>query len=152
MEYTVIGMRGDAVFDDIIKHFTSMGGDVVLMDPDMVVGKDHIISAANHAERSFSEGTNRSKTLLTEIILYAAWERQISKAIEKMKPKEGRNEYVALLLDIKDPKLDAIGMARDDSLYEASDSKAEKLGLVKGPISYEDQAVENVALVELLKT
>ncbi len=43
-------------------------------------------------------------------------------------------------------------MARDDSLYEASDSKAEKLGLVKGPISYEDQAVENVALVELLKT
>ena len=89
MDFKVIGMRGDTCFDDIVKHFTSMGGDVVLFDPDMIVGRDHLMSAAKHAERSFSEGTNRSKTLLTEIILYAAWERQISKALAKMKPKEG---------------------------------------------------------------
>ncbi len=144
-------MRGDAPFDTMINHFTSMGGDVVLIDPDMVAGKDHILSAAKHAERAFSEGTNRSKTVLTEIILYAAWERQISKALAKMKPKEGRNEYVALLIDIADPKLDAIGMSRDDSLIDATDSKAERLGLKKGAVSYEDQAIENVALVELLK-
>ena len=78
MDFKVIGMRGNTSFDEIITHFTTMGGEIVLMDPDMVVGKDHIISAAIHAERSFSEGTNRSKTILTEIILYAAWERQIS--------------------------------------------------------------------------
>ena len=149
MHFQIIGMRGDAEFDDIVRHFTSMGGDVVLMDPDMVVGKGHIISAVRHAERSFAEGTNRSKTLLTEIILYAAWERQISKALAKMKPK--RNEYVALLICIKDPELDSIGMVRDDSLIAPTDAKAEKLGLVKGPIPYEDQAIENVAMVELLK-
>ena len=152
MDFKVIGMRGDTPFDRIIEHFTSMGGDVVLMDPDMVAGKDHILSAAKHAERAFAEGTNRSKTVLTEIILYAAWERQISKALAKMKPKEGRNEYVTLLIDIEDPKLDVIDMIRDDSLIDATDTKAEKLGLKKGPISYEDQAIENVALVELLKT
>ena len=151
MEFQVIGMRGDAGFDSIVEHFTSMGGDVVLMDPDMVAGRDHILSAAMHAERSFAEGTNRSKTVLTEIILYSAWERQISKALAKMRPKEGRNDYVALLIDIDDPRLDAIGMARDDSLLDVTDGKAEALGLKKGPISYEDQAVENVAMVELLK-
>jgi len=144
-------MRGDVPFDEMVNHFTSMGGDVVLMDPDMVAGKDHILSAATHAERAFAEGTNRSKTVLTEIILYAAWERQISKALAKMKPKEGRNEYVALLIDIDDPRLDDIGMTRDDSLIDATDLKAERLGLKKGAVSYEDQAIENVALVELLK-
>ena len=151
MNFQVIGIRGNTPFDEIIAHFTSMGGDAVLMNPDMIAGKDHVISAANHAERSFKEGTNRSKTILTEIILYSAWERQISKAIAKMKPKEGVGEYVALLIDIDDPNLDEIGMVRDDSLIDATDSKAEALGLVKGPISYEDQAVENVAMVELLK-
>ncbi len=151
MDFQVIGIRGDTSFDDMIEHFTSMGGEVVLMDPDKVAGKDHILSAARHAERAFAEGTNRSKTILTEIILYAAWERQISKALAKMKPKEGRNEYVALLIDIDDPKLDAIGMTRDDSLIDVTDSKAERLGLKKCAVSYEDQAIENVALVELLK-
>ena len=86
MEYQVISMRGGSDFDSIVGHFTGMGGEVILFDPDMVAGRDHILSAAMHAERSFSEGTNRSKTLLTEIILYAAWERQISKADSKMKP------------------------------------------------------------------
>lgn len=151
MHFQVIGIRGEAGFDDIVKHFISKGGDVVLMDPDMVVGKDHINSAVMHAARSFYEGTNRSKTLLTEIILYAAWERQISKALAKMKPKEGRNEYVAVLIEIHDPDLEAIGMTRDDSLMDPTDEKAEKLGLVKGPIPYVDQALENVAMVELLK-
>lgn len=151
MDFQVIGMRGKASFDDMIGHFTSMGGEVVLMDPDMVAGRDHVISAARHAERAFSYGTNRSRTILTEIILYAAWERQIYKALAKMRPKEGREDYVALLIDIEDPGLEAIGMTRDDSLVDASDSKAEMLGLKKGAIPFEDQAVENVALVDLLK-
>ena len=151
MNFQVIGLRGDTGFDDIVAHFTSMGGDVVLMDPDMVAGRDHVLSAAMHAERSFQEGSNRSKTILTEIILYTAWERQISKAIAKMRPKEGRNEYVALLIDIDDPRLDEIGMVRDDSLVDADDRKAQMLGLKKGSVSYEDQAMENVAMVELLK-
>ncbi len=151
MDAEVIGMRGDAPFDDIVRHFTSMGGEVVLMDPDMVCGKDHVLSAFMHAERSMREGTNRSKTLLTEVILYCAWERQIGKALAKMKPKEGRNEYVALLLDIEDPRLSEIGMTRDDSLFLATEEKAKALGLDDRFLSYEDQAIENVASVELLK-
>lgn len=151
MHLQVIGMHGNATFEQMVGHFTSMGGDCVLVDPDMVVGRDHLLSAAEHAERAFREGTNRSKTVLTEIILYSAWERQIGKAMAKMKPKEGRNDYVALLIDIDDPRLEEIGMIRDDSLFEATPEKAERLGLIAGSLSFEDQAVENVAMVELLK-
>ena len=151
MHLQVIGMHGNATFEQMVGHFTSMGGDCVLVDPDMVVGRDHLLSAAEHAERAFREGTNRSKTVLTEIILYSAWERQIGKAMTKMKPKEGRNDYVALLIDIDDPRLEEIGMTRDDSLFEATPEKAERLGLIAGSLSFEDQAVENVAMVELLK-
>ena len=74
MHFQVVGMRGDADFESIVGHFQSLGGDVILMDPDMVCGRDHLLSAAMHGERAFSEGTNRSNSLLTEIILYAAWE------------------------------------------------------------------------------
>ena len=151
MHLQVIGMHGNATFEQMVGHFTSMGGDCVLVDPDMVVGRDHLLSAAEHAERAFREGTNRSKTVLTEIILYSAWERQIGKAMTKMKPKEGRNDYVALLIDIDDPRLEEIGMTRDDSLFEATPEKAKRLGLIAGSLSFEDQAVENVAMVELLK-
>ena len=151
MRFQVIGMRGPAGFREIVDHFTSMGGDVVLLDPDMVAGRGHALSAAEHAERAFREGTNRSKTLPTEIILYCAWERQIGKAMAKMGPKEGRDEYVAILMDVGDPRLEDIGMERDDSLIDATPWKAERLGLRSCFLSPEDQAVENVAMVELLK-
>ena len=151
MRFDVIGIRGPASFETIVSHFTSMGGDVVLLDPDMVAGKSHALAAARHAERAFAESTNRSKTLPTEIILYCAWERQIGKAMAKMKPKEGRDEYVAVLMDVEDPRLDEIGMTRDDSIVDATPWKAERLGLRSCFLSPEDQAVENVAMVELQK-
>ena len=149
----VIGIRGDASFERMVEHFTSLGGEVVIMDPMYVCGKDHIISAVRHAERSFEHGTNRSKTLLTEIILYAAGERQISKAMARMRPKERSNEYVLALLDCpSDLKLDEIGMERDDSIIEANESKAKAMGLDSSfGIPYEDQALEMVALLDLAK-
>ena len=149
----VIGLRGEASFDEMVQHFTSLGGEVVIMDPTYVCGKDHIVSAVRHAERSFENGTNRSKTLLTEIILYAAGERQISKAMSRMKPKDGCKEYALALLDIPDEmKLDEIGMERDDSIVAANELKAKAIGLdTSFGIDYEDLALEMVALLELAK-
>jgi len=152
MDLSVIGMRGEASFNTIVKHFTSMGGEVVLFDPDYVYGRDMIESAAEHAERAFRHGTNRSKTILTETIIYAASERQISKALSKMRPKNGRTDYVALLIGISDPRLDEIGMVRDDSLIEGTPEKAERMGLKNDMgIQYEDLALERVALLDLAK-
>ncbi len=151
MHFNVIGIKGPTSFETIVSHFTSMGGDVVLLDSDMVAGKDHAMSAALHAERAFREGTNRSKTLQTEIIIYCAWERQIGKAMAKMRPKKGRDEFVAVLMNVNDPRLDEIGMIRDDSIVDATPWKAERLGLRSYFLSPEDQAIENVAIVELQK-
>lgn len=151
MRFQVAGIRGGTDFDTMVEHFQSLGGDVILMDPDMVCGRDHVLSAAMHGERAFREGTNRSNSLLTEIILYAAWERQIGKALAKMKPKDGRDEYVALIIDVDDPEFGSIGMERDDTLLEATEWKCEKLGLKDCFLSPEDQAIERVALLELQK-
>ncbi|MBR5998933.1 MAG: hypothetical protein IK043_00605 [Candidatus Methanomethylophilaceae archaeon] len=149
----VIGLRGDASFDDMVRHFTSLGGEVVIMDPMYICGKDHVISAVRHAERSFEHGTNRSKTLLTEILLYAAGERQISKALEKMRPKAGCKEYALALLDVPDDlRLNDIEMERDDLILNATDEKADKIGLDRSfNIPIEDLALEMVALLDLAK-
>ena len=151
MHFQAMGIRGDTEFDDILAHFQSLGGDAILMNPDMVCGEGHLLSASMHGDRAFAEGTNRSNSLLTEIILYAAWERQIGKAISKMKPADGRQEYAAILVDIDDPKLDSIGMVRDDSILDATPEKAEMLGLESAMVPFEDQAIEMVALLELQK-
>lgn len=149
----IIGIRGDASFDDMVKHFTSLGGDVVLMDPLYVYGSKQIESAVEHAERSFRMGTNRSKTLLTEIIMYSAGERQISKALSRMKPKAGNNEYVAVVINVPgDLMLDRIGMERDDSIVEGTPEKAEAIGLKNDMnIPCEELALELVALLDLAK-
>lgn len=150
MKAEVVGLRGKASFEEMVEHFTSMGGEVVLLNPDAVCGRDHVVSAVMHAERAFREGTNRSKTLLTEIILYAAWERQVGKALSKMRPgDDGR--YVAVLIDIDEPRLDEIGMVRDDSLMEPDQFKMDRLGLRSCFLSPEEQAVERVAMVDLMK-
>ncbi|MDR0887705.1 MAG: hypothetical protein LBM39_00760 [Candidatus Methanoplasma sp.] len=148
----VIGIRGAAGFDEIVSHFTGLGGEVVLLDPEMVCGKDHILSAVAHAERAFRNGTNRSKTLLTEIILYAAGDRQIGRATERMRPKPDTDEMVAVLLDIENPRIEEIGLERCDGIMDASESKAINLDIEEVPgVPYEDLVLERVALVDLMK-
>ncbi|MCL1979137.1 MAG: hypothetical protein FWG60_03150 [Methanomassiliicoccaceae archaeon] len=152
MNVQVIGIEGDTGFDDIVRHFIGLGGDVLLLDPSSVCGKDHIISAVMHAERAFRNGTNRSKTIMTETILYAAGERQIGRAMERMRPKEGRREMVAVLFGIEDPKLESIGMARRDEIMEASAEKAKNLGAeMFDGTACEDAVLEHVAMTDLLK-
>ncbi len=70
-----------------------------------------------------------------------------------MKPKEGCKEYALALLDQPDDlKLDEIGMERDDSILDATDAKAEAMGLERSfGISNEDLALEMVALLDLAK-
>lgn len=153
LDIRVIGIKGDTPFDSIIDHFASLGGDAVLMNPLFICGKGQVISAVEHAERAFARGTNRSKTVLTEIILYAAGERQISKALEKMRPEPGCREYAVAVLGLSgDLHLDDIGMERDDGILSATEEKAKAMGLAEGfGIPYEDLAIEMVALLDLAK-
>ena len=51
---TVIGVTGDCPFDRAVEHFTSMGGEVILLNPLYVYGERHVLSAVMHAERAFA--------------------------------------------------------------------------------------------------
>lgn len=151
MDHTIIGMRGDTPFQDIVAFYTSRGCDIVLLNPECVMGRDHLESAVIHAERAMRNGTNRSKSLISEIILYSAWERQINKAIGKMKSPAESKEYAAIILNTNDCMLDSIHMERDDSILEPTHEKAMKLGLDDPFLDYVSQAIEKVADVDLLK-
>jgi len=153
MDFSVVGLTGGRPFSVTADHFRSLGGEAVLFDPDMVCGPAHLLSAAEHAERAFSNGTNRSNTLATEIILYAAGDRQISKAMRKMNPKDPEGPVAALIIGLSDLRLEAIGAERCDHILEASIDKARALGIDiygKG-IDPESLALELVAMLEIEK-
>lgn len=147
MRFQVIGIRGDTPFDAIVDYFRSLGGDIVLMEPSMVFGRDHLMSAAIHGERAFQRGACRSNSILTEIIMYAAGERQIGKALDIMRPKG--NGYAALVVDADSFDLGAIDMARDDSLLNAGIERMAKSD--DSSTDYASVALERVALLDLQK-
>lgn len=151
MPFQVLGIKGDAGFDRIIEHFHGLGGDAVLLNPTKIVGADHLSSAGVHAQRAFANGTNRSDSFLTEVILYAAFERQIGKALNKMRPEKDAREFAVLLIDIDDPQLDRIGMERDDSILDESEEKARSLGLEDPFLGPCERALEAVAMLDLQK-
>lgn len=149
----VIGTRGSCTFEKTVGHFTSMGGDVILLDPMYVYGEKHVLSAVEHAERAFREGTQRSKTFLTEVIMYISGERQASKALKKMRPKSDSGPMVAVLFDIDSPRLEEIGLTEDDSVVEGTPEKAATMGLDKHglDIDFEELALELVAMLDIEK-
>ncbi len=152
MQYRAMGIRGSASFEEIMGHLSAQGLRAVLMDPDYIAGPDHMLSAAMHAERAMAQGTSRSKTFETEVILYCAWERQIGRAIERMRPKDGATEHALLIAGDGDPDLGAIGIMVDDAVLAVDDAKKERLGLSDPFLPPEDQALENVASVDMLKS
>jgi KEOPS complex subunit Cgi121 len=135
---------------------------IALMDAELVFGREHILSAFEHAERAFRNRTNTAKTLATETLLYASGDRQISVAIEKMGIKDGsKSVAVAILNDIEDDRipelLEKLGLKRDDGvlLPEGKSLKAfgiseKELATVPEERRY-DLVLEKVALVDLIK-
>jgi KEOPS complex subunit Cgi121 len=148
----VIGIKCEKTPAELIAHFDSLGIEAVLFNPDYICGKDHVLSAYLHAERAFSRSVNRSKSLLSEIILYASADRQIGRAIKKMSPKKGDTEFVILLIgNTDDLRLDEIGCKRDDSLIDCTETSAKNMELEKSSIPYTELILEHVAAVDIMK-
>jgi len=150
----IVGLIGKKEFSEISEYFLSKNVEIIIMDPMHVFGQDHIISAMNHAKRSFVNGTNRSKTIITEFLLYMAGERQISKALDKMRPKTNVHSFVIVFPDdVDDDVLNGIGMERNDNVIDGSEEKAKIMNLNKNglDVSYNDLALEMVAMVDILK-
>ncbi|MCL2608237.1 MAG: hypothetical protein FWD92_06810 [Methanomassiliicoccaceae archaeon] len=80
-----------------------------------------------------------------------AGERQISKALAKMKPKEGCDAMVAAAFGIKDLRLSDIDAVEDSNIIECTPEKAERLGVDPLNIRPEDRALEMVAMTDIRK-
>ncbi len=73
-----------ALMDVVLAEAAASGAEILMLDGDMVFGKDHIKSALLHAVKATDEGRNSSESLAMETLLYASGERQLSGAIRKM--------------------------------------------------------------------
>jgi len=155
----VAGARGAVTdLEAMYRALNEMDGTVAALDPRMVCGSEHLLSAARHAVRAFARGSNSSSSLSLETILYASGERQISRALSKMGVTEGA-EGVALVIFDAAPKevIGSLGMRRDDELLECTVHKLLAYGISKEEMKSvpgdlrADLVLERVAFVEMLK-
>ncbi len=98
----VIGARGTIKnIDSFVQHllvFSKQENLVIqAFDATVIYGKDHLISATTHAQRAFEQGRNATNSLALEILLYAAGERQIQKAIKKIGVKKGKQQIAFVI-------------------------------------------------------
>lgn len=133
-------------------------GSAAAMNSKKVCGKEHLMSAATHAQRAFERGTNSSSSLGLETVLYASGERQISRALEKMGLLPGSEEVALVLFDLDpDEAIRGLGMARDDGILECTLEKLKAFGITDEELDavpqelIGDLVLERVAFVEIVK-
>ena len=156
----IVGARGAASSaEDRLAVVRRLGGDLQILDARFVCGRDHLVSAAEHAERAMREGMNVAKSLAVEFVLCASGERQIAEALTKMGIRDETTEFAVVLLGGGDAAavLHALGLTRDDAVLASSRQKLAAFGITDveiGSLSEEqaaDLVLERVALVDVLK-
>ncbi len=158
----IIGVRRGledpkATLADLQEFVRSRGGWAQLLDAGHVAGRDHVLSAVEHARRALDRGLGASGRFELEFLLYVSGKRQISKAIEVAGVRPGR-PFVAVVGDGPKSKeiLERFDWESDASLVESNAAKLRALGFSKAEIdaagsAAADLAFERVARVDLLK-
>lgn len=142
---------------------------IQLMDPEMIYGEKHIMSAVEHAVRAFKDKRNTSNSLAMEILLYASGKTQVKEAIKFMGLKKGGS---ALLVCVGKTSLEnakgpipknieglvaQLDLHVDNSLLEGKKATLKKFGITNAEIEtvdksmYQDLILERVALVDVMK-
>jgi KEOPS complex subunit Cgi121 len=143
--------------DYVLKFYS--GGEVLLqfLDADKVLGKEHILSAIEHAYRAFERKENISSTKAMEILIYVAGEPQINSALAKVGIRDGC-ERIVLIVDEKvdiEGLLTHLSLKRDDEVLECKKFKLREFGITDEEISAMDEeklkdlVLERVAMVDV---
>ena len=170
---TVVGARGtikdvDRFLQQLLSFSEEQQVVIQALDAEAVYGKDHLVSATEHALRAFKRGRNAMNSLALEILLYAAGERQIQKAITKMGVKKGKGQIAFVIIDIKKAKgktydmvvdtlLQMFHFVRDDKVLEGTKDTLKRFGITQRELQtvpeqrYGDLILEKVALVDVIK-
>ena len=143
---------------------------IQVFDATVIYGKDHLISATTHAQRAFEQGRNATNSLALEILLYAAGERQIQKALQKMGVKKGEQEIAFILTNDMTLKtksriekavikrlLRTFHLTSDETVLNGTRTTLKRFGITEKEIStvpesnYGDLILEKIALVDVIK-
>ena len=139
---------------------------VQAFNADVIYGKNHLISAFEHAKRSIDRKTNTTNSLEMEILLYASGERQLKLAIPKMGVKKGDSNVTLFFVKESEDKvldnlikdlLKQLYLERDDNVLEGDVNTLKKFGITENEIEtvtkakYGNLILEKVALVDIIK-
>ena len=145
---------------EIAKKFSNERGITIqLMDADTVYGKEHLISAVEHASRAFEEGRNSSSSLSMEILLYASGKKQIKDAIQFGGIKEGKPAIAVIAGKISKGTakelMQRLNIERDDSAIQKKEKTLNKFGFsleeIEATNKPGDLILEKVAMVDIMK-
>jgi KEOPS complex subunit Cgi121 len=172
---TILGAQGtiknvDSFIQQLLQFSNEEHLVIQAFDATVIYSKDHLISAATHAKRAFLQGTNATNSLALEILLYAAGERQIQKAIKKVGVKKGEQQIVFLITDSADQKgkksidkavirriLKTFQLTTDEQELKAERETLKRFGITEIELStipeekYGDLILEKIALVDVIK-
>ena len=167
----IIGAKGNIQdVESFLKKVTQFVENIDILiqvfDANLIYGKNHLISAFEHAKRAMERKTNTTNSIEMETLLYSSGERQLKHAIPKMGVKKG---YVSIaLIFIAEPKtkisdqlvlefLEELSINRDDSVLEGDENTLKKFGITENEMEtvpkdkYGNLILEKVALVDIIK-
>ena len=169
----VIGAKGsiqdmDLFFKQILSLSKKYKIVIQVIDADIVYGKNHLISASEHAVRAFGQKKNSTNSLAMEILLYASGERQIQRAIQKVGIKKGNVNIALVFVDevqengkvsdtIVGKILEALNLIRDDKVLEGDIDTLRKFGITQQELmtvpknKHGNIILEKVAMVDVIK-
>ncbi len=171
----VIGAKGsiqdmDLFFKQILNLSKEYKIVIQVIDADIVYGKNHLISASEHAVRAFGQKKNSTNSLAMEILLYASGERQIQRAIQKVGIKKGKINIALVFADevqkeengkvsdtIVGKILEALNLIRDDKVLEGDIDTLRKFGITPQELmtipknKHGNIILEKVAMVDVIK-
>ena len=145
---------------------------VQVLNARVVFGKEHLLSAAEHAIRAMRQNRNTMNSLAMEVLLYASGERQIKLGIKKMGVTKGAGEIAVVLIEslenIPEAKgtvtnqsverfLKSLGFVRDDKVLEGDMDTLKKFGVTKKElqtvpeVKYGHLILEKIAMVDVIK-
>jgi KEOPS complex subunit Cgi121 len=146
--------------DSLSKYYDIL---IQVFDAEVIYGKNHLISAIEHATRAMDRKTNTTNSLAMEILLYASGERQLKIAIPKMGVKKGNTNIAFVFIKesisekIVRDILKQLSLDRDDMVLQGSINKIKKYGISEEEINtvakskYGDLILEKVAMVDIIK-
>jgi len=129
----IVGAKGvindvDSLLEKVNSFAQSHDVTVQAFDADVIYGKNHLISAVEHAIRAMERKTNTTNSIEMEMLLYASGERQLKLAIPKVGVKKG-NANIAFVFDKKkgemsynsvNEMLKLLNLKKDDKVFRVA--------------------------------